>query len=48
MDVNELEDDLRLLSIALGRIAAGSGRHYDLDDVLMEVGIDPAGLGEDN
>lgn len=44
--LEELEDDLRLLSIALVRAAADSGRRHDLDDVLAEVGIDPADLDE--
>ncbi|MFD1535080.1 hypothetical protein [Pseudonocardia aurantiaca] len=44
--LDELEDDLRLLSIALVRAAADSGRRYDLDDVLAEVGIDPDSLDE--
>jgi hypothetical protein len=38
--LDELEDDLRLLSIALVRAAADSGRRYGLDDVLAEAGID--------
>lgn len=42
--LDELEDDLRLLSIALVRAAADSGRRYDLDDVLAEAGIDPDSL----
>lgn len=45
--LDELEDDLRLLSIALVRAAADSGRRYDLDEVLAEVGIDPATLDEE-
>lgn len=45
--IDELEDDLRLLSIALVRSAADSGRRYDLDDVLTEAGIDPSDLDED-
>lgn len=44
--LDELEDDLRLLSIALVRAAADSGRRHDLDDVLAEVGIDPADLDD--
>lgn len=44
--IDELEDDLRLLSIALVRAAADSGRRYDLDDVLAEVGINPDSLDE--
>lgn len=39
--LDELEDDLRLLSIALVRAAADSGRRYDLDEVLADAGIDP-------
>lgn len=45
--IEELEDDLRLLSIALVRAAADSGRRYDLDDILAEAGIDPASLDEE-
>lgn len=45
--LDELEDDLRLLSIALVRAAADSGRRYDLDDVLAEAGIDPNSLDEE-
>ena len=45
--LEDLEDDLRLLSIALVRSAADSGRRYDLDDVLAEAGIDPDSLDDD-
>lgn len=45
--LEELEDDLRLLSIALVRAAADSGRRYDLDDVLVKAGIDPDSLDEE-
>ncbi len=44
--IDELEDDLRLLSIALVRAAADSGRRCDLDDVLTQVGIDANSLDE--
>ncbi|MQA16077.1 MAG: prevent-host-death family protein [Pseudonocardiaceae bacterium] len=44
--LEELEDDMRLLSIALVRAAADSGRRYDLDDVLAEANIDPDSLDE--
>lgn len=44
--IDELEADMRLLSIALVRAAADSGRRFDLDDVLAEAGIDPASLDE--
>jgi hypothetical protein len=46
--LEDLEDDLRLLSIALVRSAADSGRRYDLDDVLAEIGIDPADLDDED
>lgn len=45
--LDELEDDLRLLSIALVRAAADNGRRYDLGDVLAEAGIDPDCLDEE-
>lgn len=45
--LDELEDDLRLLSIALVRAAADNGRRYDLDEVLAEAGIDPATLDDE-
>lgn len=45
--IDEMEDDLRLLSIALVRAAADSGRRYDLDDVLAEAGIELDGPEED-
>ena len=38
--VEELESDLRLLSVALARTVTDSGRRYDLDDVAAELGID--------
>lgn len=45
--IDELESDVRLLSIALVRAAADDGRRFDLDDVLAEAGIDPDGLDEE-
>lgn len=45
--LEEMEDDLRLLSIALVRAAADDGRRHDLDDVLTEFGIDPASLDDE-
>jgi antitoxin (DNA-binding transcriptional repressor) of toxin-antitoxin stability system len=45
--VDELEDDVRLLSIALARAAADSGRRYEVDEVAAELGIDPSELDED-
>lgn len=44
--VDELEDDVRLLSIALARAAADSGRRYDLDDVIKELGFEPSEFDE--
>jgi len=46
--LDELEDDLRLLSIALVRATADSGRRHDLDDVLREAGIDPDDLADED
>ena len=46
--LDDLEDDLRLLSIALIRSAADSGRRYALADVLAEAGIDPDSLDVDD
>lgn len=39
--LEELESDLRLLSIALVRTVADSGRRYSLDEVTKELGFDP-------
>ena len=46
--LDDLEDDLRLLSLALIRTAADSGRRYALDDVLAEAGIDPDSVDVDD
>lgn len=45
--LEELEDDIRLLSIALARAAADNGRRYEVDEVAAELGIDPAELHQD-
>jgi hypothetical protein len=37
--LDELEDDLRLLTIALIRVATTSGRTYTLEEVMAEAGI---------
>ncbi|MDQ2709865.1 MAG: type II toxin-antitoxin system Phd/YefM family antitoxin [Actinomycetota bacterium] len=37
--LDELEADLRLLSIALVRVAADSGRRYSFDEVLERSGV---------
>jgi prevent-host-death family protein len=42
--IDELEDDLRLVAIALVRTLTDSGERYDLDDVAAEFGVD---LNED-
>lgn len=44
--LDELEDDLRLLSIALARMAADTGGRHALDEVAEEFGIDLAGDDE--
>lgn len=38
--LDELEDDLRLLSVALARIVVDDGRRYTLDEVAEEFGVD--------
>jgi antitoxin (DNA-binding transcriptional repressor) of toxin-antitoxin stability system len=38
--LEELEDDLRLLSVALARTVTDSGRRYSLDEVAAELGVD--------
>lgn len=45
--LDELEDDLRLLALALARAISDDGARHSLDDVAVEFGIDPADLGED-
>lgn len=37
--LDELEDDLRMLSIALARTLTDDGTRHDLDDVAAEFGI---------
>ncbi len=44
--LEELEDDLRLLSIALARTITDSGRLYSLDEAAVQLGIDPDSLNE--
>jgi antitoxin (DNA-binding transcriptional repressor) of toxin-antitoxin stability system len=43
--LEELESDLRLLSAALARTVADSGRRYPLEGVGTELGIDLDSLG---
>jgi antitoxin (DNA-binding transcriptional repressor) of toxin-antitoxin stability system len=46
--LDELEDDLRLLALALVRMVTDDGTRYGLDEVAMEFGIDPAELDEED
>jgi len=39
-DLDEREDDLRLLAVALVRVGTDSGVRHDLHDVAAELGID--------
>ncbi len=43
----ELESDLPLLTVALVRTMADSGRRYSLDDVAAELGVDLDSLVDD-
>ncbi len=45
--LDELEDDLRLLALALARTITDDGERHSLDEVAAEFGIDPADLDED-
>ena len=45
--LEELEEDLRLLSLALVRTVTDDGGRHSLEDVAAEFGIDPAELDED-
>lgn len=45
--LDELEDDLRLLSVALARTVVGDGRRHTLDDVAADFGVDLDGEDED-
>lgn len=38
--LDELESDLRLLSVALARTVTDTGRRYTLDEVAAELGVD--------
>lgn len=46
--LEELEGDLRLLSVALARTVTDSGRRYSLDEVAAELGIDLEVLADDD
>jgi antitoxin (DNA-binding transcriptional repressor) of toxin-antitoxin stability system len=45
--LDELEDDLRLLALAVLRSVMDDGVRHPLEDVAAEFGIDPADLAED-
>jgi len=45
--LEELEGNLRLLSVALARTVADSGRRYRLDEVAAELGVDLDSLADD-
>ncbi|MGH3797159.1 MAG: type II toxin-antitoxin system Phd/YefM family antitoxin [Pseudonocardiaceae bacterium] len=45
--LEELEGDLRLLSVALARTVTDSGRRYTLDGVAAELGVDLDELDDD-
>ncbi|MGH3771405.1 MAG: type II toxin-antitoxin system Phd/YefM family antitoxin [Pseudonocardiaceae bacterium] len=45
--LEELEDDLRLLSVALARTVTDSGRRYSLEEVAAELGVDLDSLTDD-
>lgn len=38
-EIDEREQDMRLLALALARIVTDSGNRHDLDDVAAELGI---------
>ncbi|HEY2766417.1 MAG TPA: type II toxin-antitoxin system Phd/YefM family antitoxin [Pseudonocardiaceae bacterium] len=46
--LDELEGDLRLLSVALARTVTDSGRRHNLDDVAATFGTDLDTLDEDD
>ncbi len=46
--LEELEGDLRLLSVALARTVTDSGRRYSLEDVAAELGVDLDALEVDD
>jgi PHD/YefM family antitoxin component YafN of YafNO toxin-antitoxin module len=46
-ELEEREEDLRLLGMAIARTAADSGTRYSLRDVAAKLGIDPDSLADD-
>lgn len=45
--IDEIEEDLKLLTVALVRMASDTGVRHSLDDVAAEFGIDLGELRED-
>lgn len=45
--LDEFEEDLRLLALALARIVTDDGVRHDLDDVAAEFGVELTDLDED-
>lgn len=46
--LEELENDLRLLSVALARTVTDNGQRYTLDQVATELGVDLAELDDND
>lgn len=46
--LEELEGDLRLLSVALARTVTDSGRRYSLEEVAAELGVDLDALSDED
>lgn len=46
--LEEVEGDLRLLSVALARTVTDSGRRYSLDEVASEFGVDLDAVADDD
>lgn len=38
-ELQEREEELRLLTLAIARVASDSGRRHDLDDVIADLGF---------
>jgi prevent-host-death family protein len=47
-EIEEREVDIRLLAVALVRAATTQGPLVDLDDLIAELGVDPADLQEES
>lgn len=46
-EIEEREEDLRLLAVALVRAATTEGPLVDLDDLIAELGVDPPDLADE-